>query len=71
MASVPADIRLRQPVLGAEKALDQRFLRFQKIRIGSEHHDTVPYPDTLEEAKEFVVKYKHFALSEESGDSNT
>src|SRR6188768_854003 len=31
--------------------------RFQKIRIGSGHHDVVPYPDTLEEAKEFVLKY--------------
>ncbi|QIT55247.1 hypothetical protein HC341_08535 [Aquisalimonas sp. 2447] len=30
MASVPADIRLRQPVLGAEKALDQRFPKFHE-----------------------------------------
>lgn len=36
--------------------------RFQKIRDGSGHHDTVPYPETLEEAREFVVKYKRFAI---------
>ena len=36
--------------------------RFQKIRSGSGHHDTVPYPDTLEQAKEFVLKYRKFAL---------
>ena len=32
--------------------------RFQKIRVGPGHHDTVPYPETLEDAKEFVAKYK-------------
>jgi len=39
--------------------------RFQKIRIGSvqTHHDTVAYPETLEQAKEFVVKYKDYAFS--------
>lgn len=39
--------------------------RFQKIRIGSNqtHHDTVPYPETLEQAKEFVVKYKDYAIT--------
>ena len=36
--------------------------RFQKIRIGSGHHDTVKYPETLEEAKEFVEKYKEHAI---------
>ncbi|BBM02436.1 hypothetical protein GL2_25100 [Microbulbifer sp. GL-2] len=36
--------------------------RFQKIRIGSGHHDVVPYPETLEQAKEFVVKYKKYAI---------
>ena len=36
--------------------------RFQKIRIGTGHHDTVSYPETLEEAKEFVVKYKDYAI---------
>lgn len=36
--------------------------RFQKIRVGPKDKDTVPYPDTLEQAKEFVVKYKEFAI---------
>jgi len=36
--------------------------RFQKIRIGSGSHDTVQYPETLEQAKEFVVKYKNHAI---------
>ena len=35
--------------------------RFQKIRIGPGHHDVIPYPDTLDQAKEFVVKYKDYA----------
>ncbi|GAB3030468.1 hypothetical protein GCM10027285_11360 [Oleiagrimonas citrea] len=35
--------------------------RFQKIRTGPGHHDTVPYPDTLEEARTFVVTYRRFA----------
>ena len=38
-------------------------LRFQKIRVGSSHHSVVHYPKTLEEAKEFVVKYKDYAFS--------
>lgn len=37
--------------------------RFQKIRIGEHNHDTISYPATLEEAKEFVVKYKQYAIS--------
>jgi len=36
--------------------------RFQKIRVNIDHHDTVPYPETLEEAKEFVVTYKDYAI---------
>ena len=36
--------------------------RFQKIRVGSGHHDTLPYPKTLEEAKEFVVTYKDYSI---------
>jgi hypothetical protein len=39
--------------------------RFQKIRIGPGHHDTVPYPDTLAEAKRFVVKYEDHAFDSE------
>lgn len=35
---------------------------FQKIRTGSGHHDTVPYPETLEEAKDFVIKYREYAI---------
>lgn len=34
--------------------------RFQKIRIGPEHHDVIPYPDTLDQEKEFVIKYKDY-----------
>jgi hypothetical protein len=34
---------------------------FQKIRTDSNSYDSVPYPDTLSEAKEFVVKYKKWA----------
>jgi len=39
--------------------------RFQKIRVGNGEHDTVAYPETLEDAKEFVVKYKKFAIHQE------
>jgi len=41
--------------------------RFQKIRTGSGHHDTVPYPETLEEARDFVVRYQEHALSQKKG----
>ena len=34
---------------------------FQKIRIDSESYDSIPYPETLAEAKEFVLKYKNWA----------
>ena len=34
---------------------------FQKIRIDSSDSDSVPYSDTLAEAKEFVIKYKKWA----------
>ena len=40
--------------------------RFQRIRIGSGHHDVVPYPKTLEQAKEFVIKYKAHAIEPRS-----
>ncbi|PLK47447.1 hypothetical protein C0V76_17495 [Uliginosibacterium sp. TH139] len=36
--------------------------RFQKIRVGPRHHDVVPYPETLEAAREFVEKYKAYAV---------
>lgn len=44
------------------KYLHEHGFRFNKIRIASGHHDVVPYPDTLEQAKEFVVKYKKYAV---------
>ncbi|GGI85562.1 hypothetical protein [Shewanella gelidii] len=44
------------------KFLHEHGFRFHKIRIGSGHHDVVPYPETLEQAKEFVVKYKKYAV---------
>ncbi|MBW4533462.1 MAG: hypothetical protein KME09_05945 [Pleurocapsa minor HA4230-MV1] len=37
---------------------------FQKIRIGSSHHDIVTYPKTLKDAKNFVIKYKKYALNQ-------
>ena len=37
--------------------------RFQKIRLGLGHHDTVAYPETLEQAKVFVIKYKEHAIT--------
>lgn len=36
--------------------------RFQKIRVGPHQHDTVPYPKTLEEAREFVEEFKEFGV---------
>ena len=44
--------------------LHEHGFRFQKIRIGSGHHEVVPYPETLEEAKEFVIKYKEYAFKQ-------
>ena len=35
---------------------------FQKIRVNSNQSETVPYPETLSEAKEFVEKYKKYAI---------
>ena len=35
--------------------------RFQKIRPVKNSIDSIPYPKTLEEAKEFIVKYKEFS----------
>ena len=48
------------------KFLFDHGFRFQKIRIGPNktHHDTVPYPETLEQARGFVVKYKDYAIKE-------
>ncbi len=46
------------------KFLLEHGFKFQKIRVGSEHNETIPYPETLEEAKEFVVKYKKYAIKD-------
>jgi hypothetical protein len=45
--------------------------RFQKIRVGPGHHDTVPYPETLEEAKVWVVQYRQHARFPEQEDKST
>ena len=34
---------------------------FQKIRVDENSYESIPYPKTLSEAKEFVVKYKKWA----------
>jgi len=47
---------------GKIRFLFEHGFRFQKIRTGRGHRDTVTYPETLEEAKEFVVKYKKYAI---------
>jgi hypothetical protein len=38
---------------------------FQKIRIGKGNKDEVAYPETLHEAKEFVAKYKQYAIQQD------
>lgn len=35
---------------------------FQKIRTIENSYDSVPYPETLAQAKEFVVKYQQYAV---------
>ena len=35
--------------------------RFQKIRVGTGHHDTVKYPETLAEARQWVHDYSAYA----------
>jgi hypothetical protein len=37
--------------------------RFQKIRVENNSYESIPYPKTLKEAKEFVVKYKDHAIT--------
>ena len=37
---------------------------FQKIRPVPNSSESAPYPETLEQAKAFVVKYKRFALKD-------
>ena len=36
--------------------------RFQKIRANGINESSIEYPKTLEEAKEFVIKYKDYAI---------
>ena len=36
--------------------------RFQKIRPVRNSAESIPYPETLKEAEEFVVKYSEFAV---------
>ena len=43
------------------KFLAEHGFVFQKIRTDSNSYDSVPYPDTLPDAREFVVKYKKWA----------
>lgn len=35
--------------------------RFQKIRLGDTHHDTVAYPETLDDARQCVIDYAEHA----------
>jgi hypothetical protein len=35
---------------------------FQKIRVEPNSYESVPYPETLSDAKLFVVKYRHWAI---------
>jgi DNA-directed RNA polymerase subunit RPC12/RpoP len=37
--------------------------RFQKIHVNKNRVESIPYPETLEEAKDFVIKYKEFSWS--------
>lgn len=43
--------------------LHEHGFRFHKIRVGPGHHDVVPYPENMAQAKEFVVKYKKYAAN--------
>ena len=36
---------------------------FQNIRLDPSNHESVPYPKTLAEAKNFVIKYKDWAIT--------
>ena len=39
--------------------------RFQKIRLDPKSVISIPYPKTLEEAEEFVVRYKAYSLKQD------
>lgn len=51
--------------------LFQHGFRFQKIRLGTNHYDTVPYPETIAQAKEFVLKYRKYAMPSERKNTDT
>lgn len=36
--------------------------RFQKVRVPRDSVESVPYPSTLEEAKDFVKRYSEYAV---------
>jgi hypothetical protein len=42
--------------------VDHGFL-FQKIRLDPNDYESVPYPETLSEAKDFVIKYREWAIN--------
>ncbi len=43
--------------------------RFQKIRPVKNDIESIPYPETLEEAKEFVIKYKEYSWPQHNADN--
>ena len=45
-----------------EFLVDHGFV-FQKIRLDSNSYESVPYPETLSEAKDFVIKYREWAIN--------
>jgi len=38
--------------------------RFQKVRVEENSNESIPYPETLREAEDFVIKYKQFAIDD-------
>lgn len=46
------------------KFLIEHGFLFQKIRLEANSYESTPYPKTLEEAKEFVIKYKEWAYKD-------
>ncbi|WP_278404698.1 hypothetical protein [Pseudoalteromonas ruthenica] len=44
------------------KFLIEHGFLFQKIRNNKNSYESVPYPETLAQAKEFVVKYGEYAV---------
>ena len=44
------------------KFLFEHGFNFQKIYDKNKNGENIPYPKTLEEAKDFVIKYKEYAM---------